>query len=175
MPFIFNIDKTTVTEGDIVELRWDCGAAEKVFLTIDNGYKSTRIETDRNGSKKFRLNRSRGKTILTLEAVTGGKSERKRIGVKVKRLKSTKAESFDNSQFRQARDTFARKPLRERWELLKPAIRTAWQYMPEKKRTAYKILGILLLLMLLAAIAPKLMELILLLLAGYMLYTIFRK
>ena len=47
--------------------------------------------------------------------------------------------------------------------------------MPEKKRTAYKILGILLLLMLLAAIAPKLMELILLLLAGYMLYTIFRK
>ena len=95
--------------------------------------------------------------------------------MKVKRLKSTKAESFDNSQFRQARDTFARKPLRERWELLKPAIRTAWQYMPEKKRTAYKILGILLLLMLLAAIAPKLMELILLLLAGYMLYTIFRK
>ena len=36
---IFNIDRRTVTEGDVVELTWQCDGAESVTLTIDNGYR----------------------------------------------------------------------------------------------------------------------------------------
>ena len=33
-----SVDKTTVTEGDIVEMRWSCQNADSVELTLDNGF-----------------------------------------------------------------------------------------------------------------------------------------
>ena len=51
-----SVDKTKVTEGDVVEMTWSCFAAEKVQLILDNGYKSSTIDVEPSGSKKFRLN-----------------------------------------------------------------------------------------------------------------------
>ena len=65
----FNIDRRTVTEGDVVELTWQCDGAESVTLTIDNGYRQTDIPLEISGTKRFRLNRSKGRTHLTI-AVT---------------------------------------------------------------------------------------------------------
>ena len=60
----FTTDRTTVTEGEIVEVRWDCPGAESVDLTIDNGYKTSVIPLEIGGSKRFRLHRSKGRTRL---------------------------------------------------------------------------------------------------------------
>lgn len=175
MQFVFTIDRNTVTEGDTVEIRWDCSGAEKTFLTIDNGFKATRLEIENTGSKKFRLNRSKGKTLLILEAVENGKTTRRRIGVKVKKLKTTRTQTVENEAFRRQREEFARKPFREKWQLVKTAARTAWQYMPEKKRSAYKILGILLLVLLLVSISPVVLSVGLLVLAIYLVSVILKK
>lgn len=175
MQFVFTIDRNTVTEGDTVEIRWDCSGAEKTFLTIDNGFKATRLEIENTGSKKFRLNRSKGKTLLILEAVENGKTTRRRIGVKVKKLKTTRTQTVGNEAFRRQREEFARKPFREKWQLVKTAARTAWQYMPEKKRSAYKILGILLLVLLLVSISPVVLSVGLLVLAIYLVSVILKK
>lgn len=175
MQFIFTIDKNIVTEGDTVEIRWDCSGAEKTFLTIDNGFKSTRLEIENSGSKKFRLNRSRGKTGLTLEAVENGKTTRKRLGVKVKKLRTTRTQTVNNEEFRRQREEFARKPFREKWTLIKAAARSAWQYMPEKKRSAYKILGVLLLVLLLVSISPIILSIGILALAIYLVSIILKK
>lgn len=175
MQFVFTIDRNTVTEGDTVEIRWDCSGAEKTFLTIDNGFKATRLEIEKAGSKKFRLNRSKGKTLLILEAVENGKTRRKRIGVRVKKLKTTRTQTVNSEEFRRQREEFARKPFREKWALIKTAARTAWQYMPEKKRSAYKILGVLLLVLLLVSISPVVLSVGLLVLAIYLVSVILKK
>lgn len=175
MQFVFTIDRNTVTEGDTVEIRWDCSGAEKTFLTIDNGFKATRLEIENAGSKKFRLNRSKGKTLLTLEAMANGKTTRKRIGVRVKKLKTTRTQTVNDEVFRRQREEFARKPFREKWQLLKTAARTAWQYMPEKKRNAYRILGLILLVLLLLSISPIVLSVGLLALAVYVVCVILKK
>lgn len=175
MQFVFTIDRNTVTEGDTVEIRWDCSGAEKTFLTIDNGFKATRLEIENSGNKKFRLNRSKGKTLLTLEAMENGKTSRKRLGVKVKKLKTTRTQTLNNEEFRRQREEFARKPFREKWALIKTAARTAWQYMPEKKRTAYRILGVLLLVLLLLSISPIVLSVGLLALSIYLVFIILKK
>lgn len=81
------IDKTRVTEGDIVTVKWDAGRAREVSgttIVIDNGFKKAEIPVERSGEKKFRLNRSDGQTVITVSAVADGKSVRAEQRVKVK-------------------------------------------------------------------------------------------
>ena len=47
----FDIDRHTVTEGDVVEVKWQCAEAENVVLTLDNGFRSTDIPLENTGSK----------------------------------------------------------------------------------------------------------------------------
>ena len=37
---IFTADRTSLAEGDIIGITWDCSGADSVNLTIDNGYKA---------------------------------------------------------------------------------------------------------------------------------------
>lgn len=91
----FTTDKHTVTEGDIVEVRWDCPGADSAELTIDNGYKTTNLPLELSGSKRFRLHRSKGRTRLIITAKVEGKQYSKTLKVKVKELPVTKAETID--------------------------------------------------------------------------------
>ena len=92
----FNIDRRTVTEGDVVELTWQCDGAESVTLTIDNGYRSTDIPLEISGTKRFRLNRSKGRTHLTIAVTMAGKVYRKKIDVRVKKMPTVRAETVDH-------------------------------------------------------------------------------
>ena len=80
----FDVDRTTVTEGDVVEVRWDCSGADRVELKIDNGYKASVLPLDITGTKRFRLNRSKGRTRLTITAHVGGKKYSKTLKVRIK-------------------------------------------------------------------------------------------
>ena len=93
----FTTDRTTLTEGEIITVNWDCHEADRVELTIDNGYKATPIALDLAGSKRFRLNRSKGRTRLTITAWVGGKSYSKTIKVKVEEMPTTHAETVDDN------------------------------------------------------------------------------
>lgn len=92
----FTTDRTTLTEGEIITVTWDCHEAERVELTIDNGYKATPIALELTGTKRFRLNRSKGRTRLTVTAWVGGKSYSKTIKVKVLDIPTTHAETVDD-------------------------------------------------------------------------------
>ena len=69
---IFTTDRTSLTEGEVITINWDCKSAERTELTIDNGYKATIIPLEVTGEKRFRLNRSKGRTRLTITAWVNG-------------------------------------------------------------------------------------------------------
>ena len=79
----FDVDRTSVTEGDIVEIKWDCTGADRVELKIDNGFKATVLLLDIVGSKRFRLHRSKGRTSLTITAWKDGKHGSKTLKIKM--------------------------------------------------------------------------------------------
>ena len=93
---IFEIDRHTVTEGDVVEVKWDCTGSEQTVLTLDNGFRATEIPLEPSGTKRFRLNRSKGRTHLTIAVTMGGKTYRKKIAVRVKKMPTMKAETVDH-------------------------------------------------------------------------------
>ncbi|MBQ0006841.1 MAG: hypothetical protein KBS57_05500 [Alistipes sp.] len=81
------IDRSKVTEGDVVTVKWDAGRAKSVtgaVITIDNGFRKAEIPVERSGEKKFRLNRSEGKTVIVFTAVADGKFLRAEQRVRVK-------------------------------------------------------------------------------------------
>ncbi len=92
----FSVSSNTVVEGDVVEVRWNCNDAAEVSLTIDNGYKTSTLPLEASGVKKFRLNRSKGRTRLILHWTQNGKAKSDTLHVKVKPLATTKAEFVDD-------------------------------------------------------------------------------
>ena len=59
----FEVDRTSVVEGDIVEITWDCSGADRVELKIDNGFKATVLPLETAGSKRFHHRRRKGRTF----------------------------------------------------------------------------------------------------------------
>lgn len=167
----FAVDRDRVTEGDVVVLSWDCPGAEHVKLTIDNGFKATTLDVAANDSKKFRLNRTKGKTKLTLSAVCGGKVHSRSLSVRVKKMKPVKAYAVDDRGNRV-------KPLvkvRQWWQQSTAKLRYSWQSFSEKKQFAYKVLGLLMVVSLLGSVAPKLSGIGMLLLVVYLLWTVMKR
>ena len=72
----FSIDRNKVTEGEIIEVSWAERDADTVTLTLDNGTNRSTITVDKEGTKKFRLNRV-GKTTVTLDTTIKGKKRSK--------------------------------------------------------------------------------------------------
>lgn len=167
-----SVDKTKVTEGDVVEVRWSCSPAEQVQFTLDNGYKANSIDVEPSGCKKFRLNRSRGRTQLVIGVTNGGKTYYKSVAVRVKKLKSSKDEHvYDYTGVGGMRQN----GLKTTWQNLKSKFNMFWNYMPEKKKMAYKILLLLCVFSLLSLIWPKLMSIGLYFLFGYLVYVIVKR
>ena len=160
----FDVDRTTVTEGDVVEVRWDCTGADRVELKIDNGYKASVLALETSGSKRFRLNRSRGRTALTITAWKDGKHGSKTLKVRVKELETTRAETVDDKGKRIG-------ATQEWWQ----QVRARWGAMPAEKRLASRISLILCGLILLGMLLPRLFLLGLLGLMVYLLYIVWKR
>ncbi len=166
------IDKTTVTEGDVVEVSWSCSPADSVQLTLDNGYKSNAIPVENSGSKKFRLNRSKGRTHIVVGAMVGDKTYYNSVKVRVKKLKVTKTENvYDYTGAKGVR----RNGLRTTWENYKAKMKMVWSYMPENKRLAYKILSALAVLMIISSFWPQFLTWGLLIVGGYLFWFILKR
>ena len=146
----FTTDCTALTEGEVITVTWDCTGAERVELNIDNGFKATSLALDISGVKRFRLNRSKGRTRLTITAWINGKSYSKTIKVKVNEMRATRAETVG--------DDYASRPpktgLAAKWQELKVRYKAAWQAMPPMKKLCARLLYIIAGILLLSMITP---------------------
>lgn len=169
----FTTDRRAVTEGDIVEVRWNCPGAASVELTIDNGYKSSVLPLESGGSKRFRLHRSKGRTKLTLTAHVGGRPYSKTIRVKVKEMPVTKAETVDQrgrtmSRWRQ----WLNMP---RWQSLWRTYKMGRQAMPREKQLASRLLLLLGGVLLLSTFVPALLLVGLFAITGYLMWILLKR
>ena len=152
----FTVDRGTVVEGEVVEVAWACQGAERVELTIDNGLRTSVLPLEAEGTKRFRLNRSKGRTRLTLSATILDKTYSKTLRVRVKKMPVMKAETLDHNG----------KPLnalRHWWRqtvakgrTLKAKEKLRMQQLPEKKQVAMKGMAIIGIVMLLSLAWPRL-------------------
>ena len=167
----FTTDSTSLTEGDIITVTWDCHEAERVELNIDNGYKATAIPLELSGTKRFRLNRSKGRTRLTITAWVGGKSFSKTIKVKVHEMRATRAETVG--------DDYATRPPKTGvaawWQEAKARWNMAWQAMPPTKKLATRVLAALAAILLLWPLLRWILPIGLLGLSAYLLWFIWKK
>lgn len=160
MKLEFNADKKKLTEGEIIELNWNAPECQTISLTIDNGYKAQSIPlSETKGSKKFRLNRSKRHTKLTLYATCGTDSATKTIKVKVKEMKATRAETLYEE--RPHRNPFRRnsqpKGKLGAWmNNQRNRFSYNWRLLSPKKQMAYVILSIMTAGLLVSLISPRL-------------------
>ncbi len=166
----FNIDRTTVTEGEIVQVDWNCAGAERAELTIDNGHRATAIPLEITGSKRFRLNRSRGKTSLTITAWVGGHSYSKTLKVKVKEIPLTHAETVGHDGRRQWLPDHWLRRRRSWWQAATARRRQSLAALPPDKRLATRLLMIIGAIMLVSIFFPRLMSFGLFILVIYLLW-----
>lgn len=160
----FDVDRTSVVEGEVVEITWDCTGADRVELKIDNGFKATVLPLETTGSKRFRLHRSKGRTALTITAWKEGKHGSKTLKVKVKEMPTTHAETVD-SQGKRVNGA-------KQWgEQLKQRLQT----LPPDKRMAVRVVTILAAVMLVSMFIPRLFLFGITALAVYLLYVIWKK
>ena len=149
----FSIDKNVVTEGDIIEVKWNCPDCQNITITINNGFKLSSLSVDNQGIKKFKLNRSKGKTSITLEALCNGKNIKKSHKVKVNPLKTAKTKG-DKKGY----DSYKRldtNPVKDWFNKTKSRFSIAWRSMSREKQLIYKIMMMLLLVMIITSFAPK--------------------
>ena len=167
----FTTDSTSLTEGDVITVTWDCHEADRVELTIDNGYKATALPLDLSGTKRFRLNRSKGRTRLTITAWIGGKSYSKTIKVKVNAMRATHAETVG--------DDYAARPPKKGlagwWQEMTVRSNLAWQAMPPAKKLATRVLAVLAVILLLWPLLRWILPIGLMILSGYLLWFIWKK
>lgn len=167
----FTTDRKSLTEGDIITVTWDCHEAERVELNIDNGYKATAIPLELAGEKRFRLNRSKGRTRLTITAWVGGKSYSKTIKVKVDEMRATRAETVG--------DDYATRPpkkgLAAWWQERSMRWKMSWQAMPPTKKLATRVLLILAVILLLWPLMRLILPIGLIALCVYLLWFVWKK
>jgi hypothetical protein len=126
-----------------------------------------------SGSKKYKLNRSKGRTRITLSANCHGTPVHREIFIIVRKARSSKAKG-DNTVY----DSYTRmdKPnLQQRFKIFRERLSYAWQYVLAQKKFAYKILLLLLVVMLISAFIPKVTYFGLLAVAAYLLWYIYKK
>lgn len=167
----FKTDRTSLVEGEIITVEWDCLDAERVELSIDNGYKASIVPLEKAGNKRFRLNRSKGRTRLTITAWVDGKSYSKTIKVRVREMPTTHAETIG--------DDYATRPpkkgLAAKWQELSMRWQMSWQAMTPVKKLATRLLAIIAVMLLLSLVAPRLFFLGLMVLVGYLLWIVLKK
>ena len=167
----FKTDRTSLIEGEVITVEWDCLEAERVELSIDNGFKATVVPLEKSGTKRFRLNRSKGRTRLTITAWVNGKSYSKTIKVKVNEMPTTRTETVG--------DDYAQRPpqggIRGWWQSTMARYRASWQMMPPTKQLASRILTIIAVSLLLSLLFPRLIVLGMMVVVGYLLWVVLKK
>ena len=171
----FEIDRRTVTEGDVVEITWSCEEADSVNLTIDNGYRNTNIPLELTGSKRFRLNRSRGKTHLSLAVIIKGKVYSKKIDVRVKPIPTVRAQTVDSKGKPLGKMKIWWQNMLTKWHNFCVRTKMDVSALPESKQVALRALVILGIVLLLCAKWPKLLMFGLVAIVGYLLVVLLKK
>lgn len=171
----FEINRRTVTEGDIVEISWQCQGADSVMLTLDNGFRTSEIALDNSGTKRFRLNRSKGRTKLDLKVMLQGKEHHKVIKVKVKKMPTVKAETLDSNGRAQSWLTLQWQKVMTKWRELTAKFNIMLQALPLKKQLAAKVLMLIGVMLLISAIWPRFYSFALTLVAIYLIVVLARK
>lgn len=171
----FEIDRRTVTEGDIVEITWSCEEADSVNLTIDNGYRNTNIPLELTGSKRFRLNRSRGKTHLSLAVIIKGKVYSKKIDVRVKPIPTVRAETVDSKGKPLSKMKIWWQNMLTKWHNFCVRTKMDISSLPEGKQVALRTLIILGIVLLLSAKWPNLVVFGFMAITIYLLVVLLRK
>ncbi|NMB37168.1 MAG: hypothetical protein GX993_03880 [Bacteroidales bacterium] len=169
----FRVSRRIVREGDIVEVKWECPEAESAQITINNGYRVASATVPPSGSKKYKLNRSKGRTRITLFANCHGTPVRREISIVVRRSRSPRIKADKNVY-----DSYTRidKPgFRQRFRIFRDRLSYIWQCMPAQKKLAYTLLWILFAAMLLIAFIPKLTYFALFAIAIYLFWYIYKK
>lgn len=178
----FDIDRRTITEGDIVEISWQCEGADSVSLTLNNGFKTNEIALEISGTKRFRLNRSKGRTKLTLTVTIQGKKHQKTIHVKVKKMPTFKTETIDNNgKYRRAMPRLYKilnqlwQKIMSKWRGTTSKINLTLQSLPLKKQIAVKLLALISVMLIISFIWPRFYTFALTLLSLYLIVTLIRK
>ncbi|MBR1799349.1 MAG: hypothetical protein IJ761_05565 [Bacteroidales bacterium] len=92
----FCADRHRLTEGEVVVLQWQCEGAQQVNLTIDNGYRTSTMPLENEGTKKLRLNRSKGRTKMRLSVMIDGHEYHKTLRIAVRPMPTTRADWVDD-------------------------------------------------------------------------------
>lgn len=69
------VSKSTIRDGECVDVSWESNVPESIFLTIKDGYGTTRIDVPDSGSRKCWANHAKKNLVITLTAIQGGKKE----------------------------------------------------------------------------------------------------
>ena len=172
---VFNIDKKQVNEHEWVTVSWDCQNPDQVSLTVEDGTRTVHQLAD-SGSRSVQASGNADKMVLTLRASIGGKMQEKSVTVKVKRkvLKAEKVHRAPRSG-RTSGPTEWWESIKSWWTKTSAGLKTAWTYMPENKKLASKILGLMCAVMLLTGISPKLFPLGLIAIMGYLTWIIVKR
>ncbi|MGN0032218.1 MAG: hypothetical protein ACI358_00300 [Candidatus Limimorpha sp.] len=165
----FTTDSDNVTEGDVISIKWSCDPADSVRLTIDNGFKATVLDVENSGSKRFRLNRSKGKTRLTITAYYNGKESSKTIKVKVKEMEVINAETVNDHR------TYGSNNSMSWWQRTKMRFVYSWMALPPTKKIVVVILSFLLLLLIISLIFPRFLIFGLTMIIIYLIYVLMKK
>lgn len=171
----FEIDRRTVTEGDVAEVTWQCDGAEQVTLTIDNGFRTASMPLASSGSKKFRLNRSKGRTRLTIAVVQGGRTFTKKLSVRVKKMPVMRAETVDHRGRRQSGFGLWWAKQWGKIRLFFGRLRSELRTLPERKQLAAKLLAIMGVLLILSSVWPRVYSFGMLFLVGYLGFVLLRQ
>ena len=165
----FTTDTDTVTEGDVISIQWSCNPADSVRLIIDNGFKTNTIDVEASGIKRFRLNRSKGKTKLTIIALYNGKEASKTIKVKVKEMEVINAETVNDGR------AYSGSHSMSWWKKTKMKLLYLWMTLPPTKKIVVIILNFLLVLLVMSLIFPRFLLFGLTLIIIYLTYFLLKK
>ena len=166
---VLKTDKSKVTEGDIIEVKWECPHSESTTLTLDNGHSTNTIQVDGSGVKKFRLNRV-GKTTITITSSKNGKSSHKDVKVKVSARKYDTYQRVGDNKFKELCQNFTRK-IKNHTSRLK----YGWSIMPKDKKQASISLLIILGIMVISTFFPSAVFFGISVLAIYCFYILMKK
>ena len=165
----FTTDTDTVTEGDVISIQWSCNPSDSVRLIIDNGFKTNTIDVEASGIKRFRLNRSKGKTKLTIIALYNGKEASKTIKVKVKEMEVINAETVNDGH------AYSGSHSMSWWKKTKMKLLYLWMTLPPTKKIVVIILNFLLVLLVMSLIFPRFLIFGLTLIIIYLTYFLLKK
>ena len=167
------IDKRKVSEGEYVTVSWECASPDMVTLTVVDGGK-TLYQLGDSGSKVIKASGNSDRMVLTLRASIGGKTEEQSVNVKVKR-QVLKAESVHRSPRSGRKKPAGFSGIKDSWSRYTAQTKTAWAYMPEAKKLAVTVMGLLMIAIILACISPKLLPWALVAIACYLGWVVIKK